>query len=355
MFNSHILDIGIGLVITYLFLGLVVTALNELMATLTRARSIDLERGIRNFLDGKSSVPERWWQWIGRRFRGDKKPEPGGWSQEFFRHQLINGLSKDNQKPSYVPSQTFAMVLLQLVHRSAKSEKKLDPHAAPPPGDPLPGGMQFDDLRATIEKINNPVVKDALLPLLEEARSGAENSLAAVKRLSDQVEIWYEHAMDRVSGWYKSRAQCILFGIAVLLVACLNVDTIEMSRRLGKDEALLAALVETAKAYKPSEAKQIASQPEELEARVDDVQHAVSRVQGLGIPLGWNKWPTTFEETFYKIIGLFLTALAVSLGAPFWFDILSKFMAVRSTGKAPEEKPRSPKEVLQPPAPKETP
>jgi hypothetical protein len=33
-----------------------------------------------------------------------------------------------------------------------------------------------------------------------------------------------------------------------------------------------------------------------------------------------------------------MTALAISLGAPFWFDMLNKVMSVRSAGKAPEDK-----------------
>jgi hypothetical protein len=32
-----------------------------------------------------------------------------------------------------------------------------------------------------------------------------------------------------------------------------------------------------------------------------------------------------------------LTAVAVSLGAPFWFDVLNKFIAFRSSGKPPEK------------------
>jgi len=34
-----------------------------------------------------------------------------------------------------------------------------------------------------------------------------------------------------------------------------------------------------------------------------------------------------------KIIGLFITAFAICLGAPFWFDLLNKFTKIRGTGK----------------------
>jgi len=39
-----------------------------------------------------------------------------------------------------------------------------------------------------------------------------------------------------------------------------------------------------------------------------------------------------------RIIGWLLTILAVSLGAPFWFDVLNRFMNLRSAGNAPSEK-----------------
>jgi len=38
-----------------------------------------------------------------------------------------------------------------------------------------------------------------------------------------------------------------------------------------------------------------------------------------------------------KIVGLALTAIAISLGAPFWFDLLSMFMRIRGTGDKPEK------------------
>jgi hypothetical protein len=44
-------------------------------------------------------------------------------------------------------------------------------------------------------------------------------------------------------------------------------------------------------------------------------------------------------EWILKVLGLLLTGLAVSLGAPFWFDVLNKIVVVRST-VSPGEKAR---------------
>jgi hypothetical protein len=59
-------------------------------------------------------------------------------------------------------------------------------------------------------------------------------------------------------------------------------------------------------------------------------------------PLGWTNetfpnvalWPVA-GFLFFKLIGIGATALALSLGAPFWFDLLQKIMNIRGTGPKP--------------------
>jgi len=42
------------------------------------------------------------------------------------------------------------------------------------------------------------------------------------------------------------------------------------------------------------------------------------------------------------VVGWFLTACAISLGAPLWFDLLNKISVVRSTVKPQEKSPEEP-------------
>lgn len=53
-------------------------------------------------------------------------------------------------------------------------------------------------------------------------------------------------------------------------------------------------------------------------------------------------FPFDTGPSWVKLVGLLLTALAISLGAPFWFDLLNKVISVRAAGRAPDEKPKSP-------------
>jgi hypothetical protein len=77
-----------------------------------------------------------------------------------------------------------------------------------------------------------------------------------------------------------------------------------------------------------------------------DVVEAISTAS---LPIGWSELPRR-DQWLTMILGWLITAFAVSLGAPFWFDLLNKFINVRASGKAPEEEPKAPKEV---PVPKE--
>lgn len=53
-------------------------------------------------------------------------------------------------------------------------------------------------------------------------------------------------------------------------------------------------------------------------------------------------FPFDTRQNWGKLLGLLLTAIAISLGAPFWFDLLNKVISIRAAGRAPDEKPKSP-------------
>ncbi len=76
-------------------------------------------------------------------------------------------------------------------------------------------------------------------------------------------------------------------------------------------------------------------------AQEEDPAALAENVDELAIPLGWDfaggaqDLPGGWEAWFGKAIGLLLTAAAVSLGAPFWFDLLGKVARLRATGAPP--------------------
>src|ERR1017187_10285824 len=78
--------------------------------------------------------------------------------------------------------------------------------------------------------------------LLSRVLAGTRTIQEARQRLA----AWFNESMDRVSGAYKRRVQLWLYIWATLLVLCLNVDTIDIARRLLADTLFRAVLVNSA-------------------------------------------------------------------------------------------------------------
>jgi hypothetical protein len=59
----------------------------------------------------------------------------------------------------------------------------------------------------------------------------------------------------------------------------------------------------------------------------------------LGKLIGWEKPVTDHSvgDLVRHFPGWFLTIVAVSLGAPFWFDVLNKIVKLRNAGRVPEK------------------
>lgn len=83
-----------------------------------------------------------------------------------------------------------------------------------------------------------------------------------------------------------------------------------------------------------------------------------AQLEEIGYPIGWKSWWPAPQRSRLECrdgalcfgalyapsvlsmaLGWLITALAVMLGAPFWFDVLNKFMVIRSTVKPTEKSP----------------
>src|SRR5262249_35835376 len=143
--------------------------------------------------------------------------EIAGLVQAFYNHSLIKSLSKPGSHPSYVPARTFATVLIDVLGNSLETPT---PHADP-------GGTngtedQLARIRFSIDALPDGDIKRALLTLMATGDDG----LASFQR---NLETWFNDAMDRVSGWYKTKSQVITIIVAAGITLFANADTIKMA------------------------------------------------------------------------------------------------------------------------------
>ena len=167
--------------------------------------------------------------------------------------------------------------------------------------------------------------------------------------MRDAVADWYDEAMDRVAGWYKRRVKWILLIIAGVVTVAVNADSLRIAEQLWYDDGLRAAVVEAAEPH----IEEALEGRQDLSGGGDEVsgQEGPSAVRkeleklqkGLGtFPIGY---PEDFKLcciTLSMIVGWLLTIGAISLGAPFWFDLLGKVSHLRGSGTREADRAKKP-------------
>jgi hypothetical protein len=125
--------------------------------------------------------------------------------------------------------------------------------------------------------------------------------------------------------------------LACLLTILVNADTVMIVNALSRDTTLRASIVAAAQ----EAAKQPV--PQGSGNSFETIKTLQGQINALQLPIGWSmgaddqrRPPKSLGEAFMKLVGLSLTAFAVSLGAPFWFDLLNKLVNIRAAGKPPE-------------------
>jgi hypothetical protein len=324
MFGSAVLDVVLGVGFFFLATSLLCSAVREGLEGILKMRALDLERGIRELLaDPSGSViakalfahPK-----LKALFLGDYDPQRlvSTKASVGLGSQKHMPLAARRNLPSYIPAANFAEALLDLV---ARGPVPLNP-------DPQPSGKVPDaaSIRAGIALIQSAPLQRALLSAFDTARDDVDKARA-------NIEAWFDSSMDRVSGWYKRRTQLFLFLIGLAVAAALNLDAIEITKRLGSDPAFREMVTAEAEATGKSG---------EIPAAVFEQQKQA--LENLGSPIGWSAPCKEKAEdqcpkapNWQMPLGWLITAIATMLGAPFWFDLLNKIVALRAAGRPPEK------------------
>jgi hypothetical protein len=371
MLSSGVVDVGIALVYVFVLVSLLVSALNELVAGLLKQRAKALWRG------------------IGELIRSDSLRDA------FYAHPMILSLGPpvsgarmtplSMAGPSYIPTKVFALTLLDLLQqphaRIEEAERALGTLvtslragdtapvaatattianlAAALPATEVGNAVRADLTRLTTLLNATGTTAVQLLPVIETVRASlpaqlsaglqaearkhseelasvlrvlAEQAAGNVERLRTAVEQWFDAAMDRVSGWYKRWTQLWQLIIGLILAVALNINIVTIGLTLWNDIPLRTAIV--------AEAEKLA-QESESSPRLDRTRELLKATR---LPLGWPDGLPFIQRPFdWKtfdgslLAGWLLTAIGASFGAPFWFDLLNRFVKLRSGGPRPDD------------------
>lgn len=383
MLGIDALDIVIGLLFVYLLFSLFVTILNEIISSLFQIRGKELQFVI----DVMITQPLR------ENFYSH--PRIKAYSKRSLLRRLKNPLPDNKKKPrpdkeilpSSISPKDFAQILLDMCISDieAKSEKPLE-------------DINYDDIIAylsTLEKEQSSINEITFLKSrVEEARINYElirkESLSWYTHLVSELEDWYEDMMSYASEWYKRKLRFILIALGFVVAIIFNVNTFNVVENLANDPEARALIVQQAEQFiedyhtvdgkvvaisdsamiefantaevnlfLQNKRKELLASPDS--AKVDSILRAqyptLNTIDSLStqtrylvekqlaeatsiLGLGWENTdkPSGFMGYIKQLLGWFITALAISLGAPFWFDMLNKVVNIR---RAVQENKRS--------------
>jgi hypothetical protein len=382
MLNSVVLDVVIGLVFIYLLYSLLVTIIQEIIATQFGFRAKILQRSIFRMLEDENKFTSRFKSILYLFKKSGNGGEINSTSYEFYNHPLIKflGEGKHCSKPSYINKETFSKVIIDLLRGE---EVK--------PGDDVKTLIQqsLDQKQTLWGKVP---ISEQTLSYVKSVWADANGDILKFKKL---LENWFDETMDRASGWYKKHIQFVLFIIGFILSVAFNVDTIKIVDKLEKDPVLREQIIQHADAFvkaNPDLDKKIFNQKAQFDSiqaliasknlpQADRVglqkrssEDSLNIVKSLALKaqsdtllkradlllthdiidvhhslgLEWENYGCNSSSLFLCILksmaGWIITALALSLGAPFWFDLLNKLMKLRGSVATPTSDDRNKKQ-----------
>jgi hypothetical protein len=271
--------------------------------------STAVTEAISRFLGMRARMLERWLKNIFASPQGGAGQYPEFMKTPLMKALLVStgrlkltgaptGPAETTRPPSYIPSTHFVAAALN-AGRGADSALDTSLGAWTAVGQDLTG-------------LRGSVVGDSLRELYDRASGDA-------LQFRRDAEAWFDDEMERLSGVYRRWSQALVWGIGLAIVLALNANTLRMAETLWNDAAKREAVATAAGSASGHET----------------VAKATSDINALPLPLGWSQGYHHFWSWVWAVFGALLTLGAISLGAPFWFDTLSKVARIRSTGTPP--------------------
>ncbi|TAF11023.1 MAG: hypothetical protein EAZ76_15395, partial [Nostocales cyanobacterium] len=179
-----------------------------------------------------------------------------------------------------------------------------------------------------------PAIRNNIVSIAKQAKYKAQSTEEGIQILRQEIEACFDSSMQRAGGVYKRNAKGVAILIGIALAFGANADTFHIIDRLSKDTVLRETIV-----YKVEQT--IERQPNPLDIENIDTKAILQDIQ---LPIGWTddnlkeqiNWNQTkiYNVPIISIITMFLgwiiSGLAIAMGAPFWFDLLSKVMNVKN-------------------------
>ena len=360
------IDILLGVTVVMLIVSMCVTMLTQAVSHLRETRGKKLLGGLSDLLQQIDPAMAR--------------TVAEGISTALLRHPLVNEGGK--RLGTTIHREELTTLLLDLGSGHVPAELKT--HVT-------------SDVQAALHKIlkdhgiNDPkqTLENVRAVALQLERSNPElatdvrHSLALMQEVREslvaKVNSWFDQTIDRVSNSFTTNARQVTVVCSVLVAFALQLDVVTLVNRLSVDPQLRQALVAQAteiansprSANEADATRQAGTQMDTLatmtgqskEDLQDLVQIGVITLPGREWLTNWgNGWMCAVSASWFtttaptaadpcrpkvNLLGVILSALMLSLGAPFWYNVLKNLVNLRSAIAGKDDSQRRARETTQ--------
>lgn len=403
MFSNPAVDIFIGLIFTYLLYSLLVTILQELIAGFLNLRAVVLVKGIRVMLEDRvprdlesntriGRLTERVFLYLQNLRSSLTCTFPNDTlAKAFYKHPSIKYLSSNvlQSKPSYINANNFSATMIRVLRgRDFRGEQPQMEEIQNTLFSGQEGRSETKLPEVVVGKVDPVigVIEPETLDHLQQLYIDAKGDLEAFRQ---SLESWFDQTMDRANGWYRRSTRKMLFIIGLVVAIWGNVDTLKIYDILSKNNKAREQLVEMAIQSQTNGSGTLSTDSllkdsgnsekrKMVVAAIEQVQADINTSNQI-LAMGWHeslayykydslvklkkdlvntgkndlgRMATLNQEIalqkkktydifsgFSSIVGWTITALALTLGAPFWFDLLNKVISIRYSGVKPGKEP----------------
>jgi hypothetical protein len=351
-----LLDVVIGLTVVMLVVSLAVTLLTQFLTSLANTNGRMLKAGLARLiaqidsrLAGASGVPKA----------GDLADEL---AEAILTHPMIGERFLGKQR------------LGSVVHRSELTRLLIEFAIAPPDGTVVAAQLLkpatqtvlkqvlsdhgIPDPSATLKEIR--IAELALEQSQPELANGLRHDIAILQKADTQfvakINAWFDQTIDRVSSVFTAHTRVITFACAVVVAVTLQLDTIAIMNGLWTSDDLRKEIVDegislakkhtlqpgaVADSQSPSStstqttastSSQLMSEAQMDQRTQDQAGRYLNVLSQYGVvafpAFNSRQWLNHWSLT--ECPGIILSALLLSMGAPFWYSTLQTLIRMRS-------------------------
>jgi hypothetical protein len=326
------LDVLLGVTVVMLIVSMCVTMLTQAVIRLRETRGTKLLEGLSDLMQQIDP--------------GLDRTTADGVATALLRHPLVNEGSR--RLGSTIHREEFTTLLLELgsgrVPAGLKEDvttgvqqaiaKMLHDHGITDPEQTL------ERVRAAalqLERANPDMATDArqAMALMQEVR----------EQLVGKVHAWFDQTIDRVASRFTADTRQVTVLCSILVAFALQLDVVSLMNRLSVDPALRQALVTQATTTAGSGDDKLENLARLTGQSREDLQDLV---QIGAVTLPSRNWMANWAKV--NVLGVILSALLLSLGAPFWYNALKNLIRLRSTIAGKDDAQRSTRQTTQSPS-----